>query len=253
MHFFFREGIPLKTGAKIALAEEDINHAFRVLRLNPGEEVVIADGRGLAMRGQVAAVSAREILVDLKAGEQLYEPPLKIILCPALLKGDKMDLVIRQAVELGVYRIAPLVSARSIVQPARGCYENRLKRWQAIARSSAAQCRRAFLPRVEPLRNLAELIEEARLALIVVPWEEERSQPLAALELKEPHKFNQGLFLLIGPEGGFEAQEVEELKRGGAVIVSLGPRIMRSDTAAAAALTLIQASWGDLARKAGRL
>ncbi len=248
MHLFFREGYPLRKGEPVALAEEDLTHAGRVLRIMPGEEVLVADGHGLAFRGRVATVEAREIIINLEAEVPSSESPLNLVLCPSLLKGDKMDLVIRQAVELGVTRIAPLITARSIPRPGKGQDEKRLKRWRAIARSSAAQCHRAFLPPVDPVRTIAELITEAVQATIIVPWEEDKSTPLPGLQIKEPCLPGKALFLLIGPEGGFAEQEIEELKLHGAIPVTLGPRILRSDTAAAAALTMVQAAYGDLAR-----
>ena len=251
MHLFFREGCLLKIGAAVALAAEDLKHAGRVLRLKPGEEVMIADGRGLAFRGRVAKVEPQEILVELETALPSTESPLNLVFCPSLLKGEKMDLVIRQATELGVTRIASLITARSISQPGKGSEDQRLKRWRTIVRSSAAQCRRAFLPAVDPVRTLPELLKDAGHSTIIVPWEEDRATPLATLKPQEPYPEGTALFLLIGPEGGFASQEIEELKQNGAVPVNLGPRILRSDTAAAAAITLVQAAWGDLARKEG--
>jgi 16S rRNA (uracil1498-N3)-methyltransferase len=251
MHFFFREEYPLKVGEAVALSDLDLNHAFRVLRLKPDDQVVIADGLGQAFRGRVIKTAPKEILILPEAEEQSFESPLEIVLCPSLLKGEKMDLVIRQAVELGVYRIVPLVTARSIPQRDEAREVNRLRRWRSIARSAAAQCRRAFLPPVDPVRTIGQLIAEAEHDLILAPWEEDQICPLSTFKLEEPFNYKKALFLLIGPEGGFEAGEIEELKAHGAFPVNLGPRILRSDTAAAAALTLVQAAWGDFSRRVG--
>jgi 16S rRNA (uracil1498-N3)-methyltransferase len=252
MHLFFRQDCPLQPGATVTLAAEDLKHAGRVLRLKPGAELLIADGRGLAFSGRVVKAETGEILVELQTALTSTESPLNLVLCPSILKGEKMDLVIRQATELGVTRIAPLNTVRSIPQPGLKSDLKRLNRWRTIVRSSAAQCRRAFLPAVDSVRTLPELLQEAKQSPIIVPWEEDQTTPLAAFKPQEPYP-NRGeaLFLLIGPEGGFAPQEIEELKRNGAVPVNLGPRILRSDTAAAAAITLVQAAWGDLARKEG--
>ncbi len=251
MHLFFREDCPLQAGATVALAAEDLKHASRVLRLKPGAEILIADGRGLAFRARVVKAETQEILVELETALPSTESPLNLVLCPSLLKGEKMDLVIRQATELGVTRIVPLSTARSIPQLGQGSNDKRLTRWRTIVRSSAAQCRRAFLPTVDPVRTLPELLQEAGQSPIIVPWEEDQATPLATLKPEEPYPKGEALFLLIGPEGGFAPQEIEELKQNGAVPVNLGPRILRSDTAAASAITLVQAAWGDLARKEG--
>lgn len=251
MHLFFREDCPLQEGATVALAIADLNHAGRVLRLKPGEKVLIADSLGQAFYSKVVKVEPGEILVELEMAMPSTESPLNLVLCPSLLKGDKMDLVIRQATELGVTRIIPLFTARSIPQPGQGSDDKRLKRWRTIVRSSAAQCQRAFLPTVDPVHTLPELLQEVGQCTIIVPWEEDQSTPLAVLKPQEPYPEGKALYLLIGPEGGFALSEIEDLKKNGAVPVNLGPRILRSDTAAAAAITLVQAAWGDLARKEG--
>jgi 16S rRNA (uracil1498-N3)-methyltransferase len=251
MHYFFREDYPLKGGEAVALSQADFNHAFRVLRLRSGEQVMIADGRGRVFQGKVIKSDPREILVLLEIEEPHFESPLKIVICPSLLKGEKMDLLIRQTVELGVQRIAPLVTERSIPQRDKTKEEKRLTRWRNIVRSSAAQCQRAYLPPVDSVRTITELIADTGQNMLIVPWEEDQVLPLAALALKEPYNYEQALFLLIGPEGGFSSEEIEVLKEGGAVVVNLGPRILRSDTAAAAAITLVQAAWGDFSRRVG--
>ncbi len=251
MHLFFREGCALQAGSAVALAADDLKHAGRVLRLKPGDTVMIADGRGLAFLSLVIKVEAYEILVKLETALPSTESPLTLVLCPALLKGEKMDSVIRQATELGVTRIAPVITARSIPQPGCRPDDNRLKRWRTIVRSSAAQCKRAFLPAVDQVRTLPQLIQAAGQNTLIVPWEEDQATPLAAFKPQELSYEGKALFLMIGPEGGFAPQEIEELKLGGALPVNLGPRILRSDTAAAAAITLVQAIWGDLAGKEG--
>lgn len=251
MHFFFREDYPLKGGEAVALSEADLNHAFRVLRLCPGDQVMLADGRGRVFQAKVIKADQREILIQPEVEVPHFESPLKVVICPSLLKGEKMDLVIRQAVELGVHRVAPINTERSIPQRDKTKEEKRLARWRNIVRSSAAQCQRAYLPPVDPVCTLTELLSAAGQNRIIVPWEEDQSLSLADLGHQEPFNYAQALFLVIGPEGGFSREEIERLKAGGAVIVNLGPRILRSDTAAAAAITLVQAAWGDFSRGVG--
>ncbi len=245
MHYFFLEGQSLTGGAMVALAEEDINHAYRVLRLRSGDEVVIADGLGQARFGRVLQSSSREVLVSLHEQTVTRESPLRINLFQSLLKGDKMDLVIRQAVELGVRCIVPVITDRSVPLREKKQDHKRLQRWQSIIRSASAQCRRAFLTRVEPAWDIGSALSRLEGYKTLVPWEEEKTTTLGEL-LKQPRPTDRVVSLFIGPEGGFTAAEIEALRKTGAETVSLGPRIMRSETAAAAVVVMVQAGWGDL-------
>lgn len=159
-----------------------------------------------------------------------------------------MDLVIRQAVELGVNSIVPLISDRTV--PVQGKEKNMKKilRWQKKVKSSAAQCRRLYLPPVEPIQELKSILPRLKETTTLIPWEEEKNLLIGEV-FKRPCPQNRVVFLFIGPEGGFTESEVEALRNVGAETVSLGLRIMRSETAAAAVLALLQAGWGDLSGK----
>jgi 16S rRNA (uracil1498-N3)-methyltransferase len=248
MHYFFLEKPALTEGRQVTLAEEDLNHAFRVLRLKAGDQIVIADGLGRARLGRVTKSSSREILVMLHEQLSSAESPLKITLFQSLLKGDKMDLVIRQAVELGVHHIVPIVSARSIPRHDKKQDQKKALRWQSIIRSASAQCRRSFLAEVEPLCDFTSVLSRLKNIKTLVPWEEEQSIKLSEI-FEQPCPSDGAVFLFVGPEGGFANDEIEALRKSGAETVTLGPRIMRSETAAAAAIVLIQAGWGDLSGK----
>ncbi len=248
MHYFFTNGENLKDKDIIALSSRDLNHAYRVLRLKAGEEVVVADGLGKARQGTITFASSQEILVALGKEQFGAESPLKITLYQSLVKGDKMDLIIRQAVELGVYRIVPLITGRSIPYYGKGQDEKRLLRWNSIIRSAAAQCRRAYLPSIEPVCNLQTALPRIGSCKALVPWEEEKVLSFRDI-LKQPGLEDSAVSLFIGPEGGFEKAEIEALVKAGAKLMHLGPRILRSETAAAAVLTIVQAAWGDLSWK----
>ncbi len=245
MHYFFIEGETLTGGAETALPEKDINHAYRVLRLKAGDEVVVADGLGKARQGRITLSSPQKVLVLLGEEKAPAESPLKVTLFQSLVKGDKMDLIIRQAVELGVYRIVPFITGRSIPQRGRQQDEKKLVRWSSKARSAAAQCQRAFLPTIEPVCAFQSVLSRVAECRSLVPWEEEKAASLGDL-LKQPHSEEKAVFLFVGPEGGFARSEIEALVKAGAEKVHLGPRILRSETAAAAVITMVQAAWGDL-------
>lgn len=245
MHYFFKEGAALSAGLLVGLDRADLNHAFRVLRLRKNSAVAVADGRGSACLGRVESVSPENILVRLEEPLPPAESPLQVVLLQSLAKGEKMDTIIRQAVELGVWRIAPVFTERSIPRFDGSREAGRLRRWRSLVRAAAAQCRRAVLPEVDPPRDFAGALELLKGRPALVPWEGENQQGLAEL-LRQPFPEKGAVFLFIGPEGGMSGGEIAALTGAGARTVHLGPRILRTETAAAAALGLIQAAWGDL-------
>ena len=245
MHYFFLEGHSLAGGFEVELAEQDLNHAYRVLRLKPGERVAVADALGKAFSGTVKISEPGKVLVILEEQLPAAESPLNLVLLYSMAKGEKMDLVVRQAVELGIKRIIPLTTLRSIPRLDGQKESKKIKRWQNIARSAAAQCRRAFVPQIEPVRDLRAILPEFSKYRTLVPWEEESIISLGSV-LKQPCPDNMAVLLFIGPEGGFESGEIDVIIKAGAQVVSLGPRILRTETAATAAVTMIQAAWGDI-------
>jgi 16S rRNA (uracil1498-N3)-methyltransferase len=246
MHYFFLKNEELKAGLTFQLREEDINHAVRVLRLKPGETVALADGIGTVFSGTVSSVEDRAVKVLLREKLDPAESRLKITLVQGLVKGEKNDLIVRQAVELGVSRIQPLYMERSVPHRNKKQEEKRLLRWRAITRSAAAQCRRSLLPVVKEAITLEAYLEQTENLFLLVPWEGEKSVSLNKLQVKS--SFLKGaVSVLIGPEGGFGDKEIEILDKAGAVFIHLGPRILRSETAAIVAIALLQSAWGDLA------
>ena len=245
MHYFFSEGESLVSGAEVNLASRDINHAYKVLRLKSGDKLVIADGFGLAREGKVVIATPSEVSVRLGMKLPGSESSLNITLFQSLTKGDKMDLIVRQAVELGIKRIVPFKSERSIPQRNEKQDQKKIERWCSKVRSAAAQCRRAYLPTVEPVSPFNHILSRIGNTLTLVPWEKEKTVSLTSL-LKQPCPAGKAVFLFIGPEGGFEKLEIEALQEAGAEAVHLGPRVLRAETAAAAAIALIQSAWGDL-------
>jgi len=239
MHYSFLEGENLFALDEVALPPEEINHLYRVLRLKVGDRIVVANGLGAGRMAKIKQLSPQEVLVSLHEPVQKRESFLKITLFQSLLKGDKMDLVIRQAVELGVNSIVPLISERTIPLQDKERDLKKILRWRKKVRSAAAQCRRLFLPSVEPTQSLRSVLPRLDKVTTLVPWEEENSLLIGQV-LKRPCPQSRAVFLFIGPEGGFAEAEIETLRSVGAETVSLGLR------AAAAVLAMIQAGWGDL-------
>ncbi len=231
-------------GDTVVLDAEESHHLTRVLRLPTGARVVVCDGRGRRVEAEVQGLGQKGEAI-LRLVQELPctgESPLAITLAIGLAKGDVLDLVVRQAVEMGVARIIPFVSSYSEqTTPERSA--RRLTRWQRLAREGLKSCQRSRVPEITAVQNFTEVLpgpEEAR----IIFWEEARSGGFS----RQAADFRPAsVRVLIGPEGGFSPEEVEQARRAGYQPASLGPRRLRVETAVLAALTLIQFAWGDLA------
>jgi len=232
----FKEGM-------VILDADETHHLTRVLRLGKGAKVQVYDGRGrncAAVVQEVDAGGARlQVLEELAPWG---ESPLDLTLGIGLAKGEALDLVVRQATEMGVKLILPFISERSEqVTPERA--SRRHRRWQRLAQESLKSCRRSSVPLIaRPVDFAAALSGPETLKLLF--WEEELGGGLQAC-LHHPRP--EAVRVLIGPEGGFSPREAAQARDAGFEVVSLGPRLLKVPTAALAALTLIQFAWGDLA------
>lgn len=231
-------------GDRVRFDALEARHLGRVLRLGPGDVVLAIDGRGRQLTVRLTGVGARAAEGIVLDEERLdTESPLHLTLAQGIPKGEKMEAIIRMATELGVRRVVPLVTARSVPRAEARDDDERLARWRRVAREAAKQCGRAAIPEVSlptPLTPwLAGLPAEG---LVVCFWEEER---VGLAERLPPPPVTHAM-LIIGPEGGLAREEVEGLREAGAVVAGLGPRILRTDTAAAVGIALLQARYGDM-------
>lgn len=225
-----------------ALPDEEAGHLARVLRLRPGAEVHVFDGIGHEWRAEVAEVQGRRAAVRLihpVAAAPERRVPITLVL--SVLKGDKMDDVVRDAVMLGVSAIRPVVSTRTEVSPSVLARSGRAERWRRVAVSSSKQCGRACVPPVHDVVRLdawlrAEAPEPARLMLV------EPGAPVAAVPLREIHP-PAAAALIVGPEGGWTREELEAAVAAGVRLVSLGPRTLRADAVPLVALAMCEAIW----------
>ena len=241
---------PLVPGARVAVPEATARHLLRVLRLRAGDAVTVFDGRGSehAARIERAARGAVEIGVG-EALETVPEPTLAIDLAQGISRGERMDLVVQKAVELGVRSITPLGSARSVVRLDGERAASRLAHWRAVAAGACEQCGRATVPEIRPIRDLGDWLgdglgdgrgeDAATFArLMLDPQAAHGPGALAAPA--------DGVTLLVGPEGGLEPAETRAARAAGFEPVRLGPRVLRTETAAIVAITAVQLLWGDL-------
>lgn len=232
---------PLREGARITLEGQAARHVARVLRLGPGAALVLFDGRGGEFTAQVESLG-REV-VTARVGEHRAagrESPLAITLIQGISRGERMDYAVQKAVELGVARIDPVFCARSMVRLRGERLVRRRHHWQGIARSACEQCGRTVLPEIAMPRALDERLapdpgDGTRLLL----------EPAAETRLAElPARAR--ATLLVGPEGGLDDAEIAGAVERGFTAVRMGPRTLRTETAAAAALALMQGLWGDM-------
>jgi 16S rRNA (uracil1498-N3)-methyltransferase len=228
-------------GARVAFAEHSAHHAREVLRLRRGAQVQVFDGIGNEFAAVLESVSRAGVTAHLvERVAPRPESPLRLVLALSPLKGDRMELVIQKATELGVSEVWPVVTARTDAAARPALKGSRQERWDKVASGAAEQSGRATVPMVAPTTTLDKLLAQpfdGHRALLL-----ERGENAALESLGHCR----ALLVLIGPAGGWEDQEARRLNDAGFTAVSLGPRILRAETAAIAAVALAQSLWGDL-------
>ena len=239
-HRFYTPGDTI-TGATIQLSADESHHLSRVLRLREGTTVYAFDGEGREWECEVSASHKTASTLTIRHEVTTpVESPLQLTLAQALVKGDKFDLVVQKATELGVSRIIPLMTEQSDIRRAEERSEQRLQRWQRISLEALKQCRRRRLVTISnPLPFPALCREVAGQTTLLLAERGGSSLPVIAAP-------SPGLTLCIGPEGGWSDRELELATTAGLTLVHLGPRILRTETAAIAAVSLAQYVYGDL-------
>lgn len=217
---------PLNIGSVLKLSREDSKYLFHVLRMRNGEVIEITDGKGSAFLAEI--VDSHHIKI-LEQKQHAWEDSFSLFLCQALLKGDKMDMVVQKATELGVRKIIPFFCERSIVKDTR-----KLDRWQKIAKEATEQSGRSLIPEITKVQSYENLIETTENGIVF--WEEGQE---SLIELFKYIDISSPVSLLIGPEGGFTKQEIMMAEDKGFKIASLGKRILRAETAAITALAIV--------------
>ena len=230
-------------GGRVSLPEWSAHHAREVLRLRAGDLIRVFDGRGAEFEATLDRVTRAEVHARIgPAVSPRPESPLRITLALSPLKGDRMELAIQKATELGVAAVRPVITIRTDAAARPALKGSRQDRWDKVASGAAEQCGRAVVPDVAPTVPLDRLVAEPFEGQRVLLLETEGQPPLDSLFDEAPRD----LLLLVGPAGGFEPAEVDMLRGNGFRPAALGPRILRSETAAVAAVAIAQAVWGDL-------
>jgi 16S rRNA (uracil1498-N3)-methyltransferase len=239
----------LTTGHSLRIDGDRAHYIGRVLRCRPGDEITLFNGDGCEYPSRIERMDKHAVVLTIgTAAEPRVESPLGLRLIQGIARGERMDTIVQKATELGVQRLSPVRSEFSVVRLDGERAVNRLRHWQRIGQSACEQCGRTVPPQLDAPRALPEALAEAagrkstRLMLHPgSPLSIATMLPIAAIPEGD------GLEFLIGPEGGLSSAERQQAAAAGFVAVSLGPRTLRTETAALAALTLAQALWGDLA------
>lgn len=225
---------------QIHITGSDVNHISNVLRMKTGEELWISDGSKYEYRCTIESFEPDEVLLHIVySQEPEYELPCRIYLFQGLPKADKMELIIQKAVELGAYEIIPVETKRCVVKLDGRKSAKKTARWQQIAESAAKQSKRMLIPNVHEVLTFREALKYAEsMDVRLVPYElargmQETKEILAGIEQ------GQSVGIFIGPEGGFEEKEIEAAIEGGAKPITLGRRILRTETAGLAILSVL--------------
>lgn len=227
---------------QITLSGDDLRHIRTVLRKEPGDLLTLLDGQGMEYTVKIIALERAEIVTEIVNEANRVSTGPRITLVQGLPKSDKMDFIVQKATELGVSSIVPLVTERTIVKVKDE--EKRIGRWRKIAKEAAMQSNRPDVPQVGLIQSFRDFIMSLApgpLTLLLFPWEEGTEPIKNALRQNSDAK---NIIILIGPEGGFSRAEAETAKEKGFHLVSLGPNIFRTETAAVAVLSMIGYEYG---------
>ena len=241
MHHFFVNPEQVEDGL-IRITGSDVNHIKNVLRIRQGEEMLVSDGTGRDYLCQAEEIAGQEVTVRiLETEEEGRELPSRIWLFQGLPKSDKMEFIIQKAVELGAAGIVPVSTRNTVVKLDQKKEEAKVKRWQAIAESAAKQSKRSLVPRVSGIMTLKEAfdyVESQGFSVRLIPYEHEAGMDGTKTELDAAGP-GQDIAVFIGPEGGFDEREIELALSKGVRPISLGRRILRTETAGLAVLSVL--------------
>lgn len=221
----------------ISLDSDNANHIANVLRAKIGDQIIVGDGEGMDYTCEIEDISKNEVrakIIDITSSGA--EPNIKLTLFQALPKSDKMELVIQKCIEIGADSIVPVATEHCVVS-LKGKEDKKISRWNKIAEAAAKQCGRGKIPRVEPVLSFNEAIEKSKeLDCAIIPYEKEDKNTLKSF----CNSFNgKSIGIFIGPEGGFSRAEIDRAIENNVVPVTLGKRILRTETAGLVACAIL--------------
>ena len=241
MYQFFIQPDSIKEDEIWIADPQDVNHIRNVLRMKKGEKVSLCcEAKGkeyICSIEEIESDIVKAAIIDINGESR--ELPVKITLFQGLPKSDKMELIIQKAIELGAAEIVPMATKRAVVKLDAKKAAKKVSRWNTIALSAAKQAKRGIIPEVREVRNFKDILEEVQdIEFMLVPYEEAKGMQ-ASKELISQAKGKKSIGIIIGPEGGFEKEEIEQLKAAGGQTMSLGKRILRTETAGMTVLSIL--------------
>lgn len=249
MRRFFIEESKI-TGPIISITGSDAAHIKKVLRMEPGDRIGLFDGRGFEYEARIENLFSGSVEVSItKRFLSASESPVQITVAQALLKDKKMDILARQLTEIGITKLIPFTAVRSVPRPDKKKLSARRKRWEKIAIEALKQCGRGHVTEIGKTVTFNDVIKlDDECDLKIVFWENE-SKPVSDVVQQVNDGKCKKILSVLGPEGGFTEREIEDARACGFVTASLGPRILRAETAAIAACTILQYLFGDMGLK----
>lgn len=245
MHKFFVDEGSIN-GQVICITGDDVKHLSGVLRLRKGDSIQVCDGNSNEYICSITEIEKKQVLCHIEESfKSTSEPPISITLYQGIPKAQKMDLIVQKCTEIGVCRIVPVNTSRAVVRVDEKDLGSKLERWRRIAEEAAKQSNRGCIPQIDGLMDFKEAIHEAmELDMAFMPYELEKSVGLKKALSGRNKAVTCGIF--IGPEGGFEEEEVREAMSKGIAPVTLGPRILRTETAGFVSAACILYEIGDI-------
>jgi len=235
------QDISLSENINIELNKEASNHIANVLRLPVNTSLIVFNGKGGEFIAHIVDIKKKTVSVKIEAFSNIEnESPINIHLAQCISRGEKMDVTIQKSVELGVSEITPIISERCGVKLSNERWGKRLDHWQKIIISACEQCGRNTIPVLNSVINFNEFIQKESVDLKLL------LQPYTETTLSEINTSNKDFTILIGPEGGLSDDEIQEAENHHCISLKLGPRILRTETAALTLFSILQAKWGDL-------
>ncbi|MFN2361742.1 MAG: 16S rRNA (uracil(1498)-N(3))-methyltransferase [Marinobacter sp.] len=232
---------PLREGGSAELDDNAAQHVGRVLRMQPGQDLLLFNGDGNDYPATIIESGKKRVAVEVGSPvANTTESQLDIVLGQTISKGDRMDYAVQKAVEMGVTRIVPLTTERCEVKLKGDREDKRLRHWRSVATSAAEQCGRARVPEITPVMSLTDWFEQTGDCDLLLVLHHRTEQSLDTLA--RPAR----VALMIGPEGGLSPEEITAAETAGFLPVALGPRVLRTETAPVAAMALCQWLWGDI-------
>jgi len=239
LHFVVDAAADARVGDRVVLTGAEAHHAATVRRVREGEQITLGDGRGAWLTAECESVAPHEVAVRVIARDDLPAPTSRIVLVQALAKGDRGELAVQAATELGVDEIIPWQAARSVSRWEGAKKTKGRARWQAIAREAAKQAHRAWIPEVAEVATTRQLLTRAEASRLVV-LEPSGAERLSAVDLAGEGE----IVLIVGPEGGIAPEELTTFADAGAVIAVLGDTVLRTSTAGPAAMAVVSTRLG---------